>query len=271
MKNSKFKNKYGSWALIAGGSQGIGEAFAVELAKKGLNLVLIARRAELLKELASRINTSYKVEVMCIALDLSRDDIISKIKAEIGNLEIGVLVYNAAIIPIGDYFNSDLEEQLKVININCRGPTYLIDYFGRKMKERNSGAIILISSMAGLQGTPINVHYAATKAYNIVLAEGLWFELKEFGVDVIASITGATATPNYIATNPDKPGFFVPKPLNPSQVAKESLANLGKKPYVVPGFVNKMASFFIKHFMSRKQAIKLIGKNTIKMYGKYNK
>lgn len=135
---------------------------------------------------------------------------------KIGDLKIGVLVYNAAIIPIGDYFKSDLEEQLKVLNINCRVPTYLIDYFGRKMKDNGKGAIVLISSMAGLQGTPINVHYAATKAYNIVLAEGLWYELKDYGVDVITSITGATATPNYVATDPDKPGLFVPKPLKPN-------------------------------------------------------
>ena len=248
MKKSKFKEKYGSWALIAGGSQGIGEAFAIALAKRGLNLVLIARRIEPLKELASEIQSSYAVEVKCISLDLSRDDIVAKIEEELDSLAIDIVVYNAAIIPIGHYFNSNLDEQLKVLNINCRGPTYLIDHYGRQMKDRKSGAIILVSSMAGLQGTPINVHYAATKAYNIVLAEGLWFELKEHNVDVIVSITGATGTPNFFATNPDKPGFFVPKPLNPSQVAEESLNKLGKKPYVVPGFANKMATFFIKHF-----------------------
>ncbi len=270
MKKRDFRNKYGSWALIAGGSQGIGEAFATKLAEKGMNLVLIARRIEPLMQLAKMIKADYGVEIKCISLDLAREDIISEIQKEIEGLEISVLVYNAAIIPIGNYFNSDLEEQLKVININCRGLTYLIDYYGRKMKKNGKGAIILISSMAGLQGTPINVHYAATKAYNIVLAEGLWYELKEHGVDVLVSITGATATPNYIATNPDKPGLFVPKPLDPSKVAKESLQKLGKKPYVIPGFANKFASFFIKHFLTRKQAIKLIGKNTYKMYGKYN-
>ncbi len=270
MKRKNLAERYGSWALIAGGSQGIGEAFAIKLAEKGLNLVLIARRIEPLEQVAEKIRTKYGIEIKCISLDLASDDIVSKIQDEIGDIEIGILVYNAAIIPIGNYFNSDLEEQLKVININCRGPTYLIDYFGRKMRKRGKGGIILISSMAGLQGTPINVHYAASKAYNIVLAEGLWYELKDFGVDVIVSITGATATPNYIATNPDKPGFFVPKPLDPLLVAKESLGKLGKKPYVVPGFANKIASFFIKHFLTRKQAIKLIGKNTIKMYGKYD-
>ena len=270
MNKKDYKQRYGSWALIAGGSQGIGQAFASKLAEKGLNLVLIARKVEPLKKLEKILRADYGVEIKCISLDLAGEDIVSSIEEELGDIPISILVYNAAIIPIGNYFNSDLDEQLKVININCRGPTYLIDYYGRQMKERGRGAIILISSMAGLQGTPINVHYAATKAYNIVLAEGLWYELREFGVDVIVSITGATATPNYIATNPDKPGIFVPKPLDPITVAKETLLKLGKKPYVVPGCANKAASFFIKHFLTRKQATKLIARNTSKMYGKYN-
>ncbi|MCG3215179.1 MAG: SDR family NAD(P)-dependent oxidoreductase [Candidatus Heimdallarchaeota archaeon] len=268
MKRTKFIRRYGSWALIAGGSQGIGEAFARELARKGVNLVLIARREELLKKLADKLEKEYEIKVRILSIDLAEDNFIEEIRKITDDIQVNLLVYNAAIIPIGSYFKSDLEEQFRVINVNCRGPTILIDYFGRKMIEKGKGGIILISSMAGLQGTPINVHYAATKAYNIVLAEGLWYEMRNFGVDVIVSITGSTATPNYIATKPDNPGIFVPKPLKPSTVAKKSLANLGKKPRIIPGISNKIASFFVQKILSRKQAIKLIGRSTYNMYGR---
>jgi short-subunit dehydrogenase len=268
MKNEQFREKYGPWALIAGGSQGIGEAFARALAKKGLNLVLIARRTSLLQSLSKDIQKEYGVEVKYISQDLSVPNIVTNTNNEINGLQIGLLVYNAAIIPIGHYFSSDLEEQLKVINVNCRGPTLLIDYYGRLMKDRGKGGIILISSMAGFQGTPINVHYAATKAYTTVLAEGLWYEFKQYGIDVIASITGTTATPNYIATEPDYAGILVPKPLKPSKVAKEVISKLGKKPTVTPGFTNKIMSQFMKRLLPKKQAIKLIGSSTYKMYGK---
>ncbi len=108
--------------------------------------------------------------------------------------------------------------------------------------------------------------YAATKAYNSILAEGLWYELKNFGVDVLACQAGATSTPNYKATEPKALGFFVPKPMKSAKVAKSALRKLGRKPSMVPGLGNKIASFFVRRLFSRKFAIKTIGASTYKMY-----
>ena len=267
MKTSKFEEKYGSWALIAGGSQGIGEAFAYQLAKKGMNLILIARRKELLESIASRLAKNFKIQVRTLSLDLAQPDMLNQIKQISEDIDVGILVYNAAIIPIGYFMDFDLEEQLKVIDINCKGPIILINYFGRKMKDKKKGGIILVSSMAGFQGTPINAHYAATKAYNTILAEGLWYELKDSNVDVMSCIAGSTSTPNYVATEPRDAGFLVPKPMDPMDVAKEAVRKLGRKPSLVVGSINKMATFFVRRVLSRKQAIKLIGNSTHNMYG----
>ena len=267
MKKEKFNQKYGSWALIAGGSQGIGEAFAKVLAMKGLNLVLVARRKPLLDKVAEDISRIYKVEVRTISADLGDASIINALDEHTKDIEIGILVYNAAIIPIGLFIESELEEHLKVININCRGPALLINHYGKLMKERERGGIILISSMAGFQGTPLTVHYSATKAYNTVLAEGLWYELKKHNIDVISCTAGNTKTPNYIATEPNDPGILVPNPMNPMKVAKETVSKIGRKPSFAPGKINKVVTFLVRRLLSRKQAIKLIGKNTFKMYG----
>lgn len=266
MNPTNFREKYGTWALIAGGSQGIGEAFAYELARKGMNLVLIARRKELLESVALKLISYFGIEVRTLSIDLANSDMLDQIKKSTEGIDIGIMVYNAAIIPIGYFLNFELEEQLKVIDINCRGPIILIDYFGKKMKEQKKGGIILVSSMAGFQGTPINAHYAATKAYNTILAEGLWYELKQYNIDVLACIAGSTSTPNYIATEPNNPGILVPKPMQPIKVAKEAIRKLGKKPSFVAGMINKFASFFVRRILSRKQAIKLIGNSTHNMY-----
>ena len=267
MKREKFKQKYGPWALIAGGSQGIGEAFAKVLALKGLNLVLVARREPLLDKLSAEISQAYDVEIRTISADLAEFSTIKLLEDQTKDIEIGTLVYNAAVVPIGRFLDSTVEEHQKAINVNCRGPVLLAEHFGKLMKTRKKGGIILISSMVGFQGTPLTVHYAATKAYNIVLAEGLWYELRHYNIDVLTCTAGNTDTPNYNETMPDNPGILVPKPMAPMKVAKESIAKLGKRPSFAPGIFNKLVTFLVRRILSRKQAINLIGNSTNNMYG----
>jgi short-subunit dehydrogenase len=268
MKKEKFKQKYGSWALIAGGSQGIGEAFARVLAQREINLVLVARRKPLLDSLSDEIRKMYGVEVRTICADLAESTTINILEEHTKDLEISILVYNAAIIPIGLFLDSTIDEHFKIIDINCRGPIILINHFGNLMKDRKRGGIILLSSMAGYQGTPLTVHYSATKAYNAILAEGLWYELKDYNIDVLACAAGNTKTPNYIATDPENPGILVPEPMDPMKVAKEAIRKLGKKPIFAPGAINKLVTILVKRLLTRKQAVNLMGRSLYKMYGK---
>ena len=191
-----FKTKYGPWAIVAGASEGLGAAFAEGLAKRGLNLILIARRLDKLEELAYQLNTTYSVEVEVYSLDLADFKAVKNLVSQLQQA-IGLLVYNAAYAPIG-YFENISEEDLgKIVDVNIKTPLLLTKLLSAKMIENGHGGIVLMSSLAGTQGSPKIATYAASKAFNAIFAEGLWLELKKLGIHVLASCAGAISTPGY--------------------------------------------------------------------------
>jgi short-subunit dehydrogenase len=261
-----FKQKYGNTALVAGASEGIGAAFATFLAAEGLDLVLIARRSEPLQQLADLLENKYKVKVHCIQCDLSDNNAAEQIEKALNSREINMLVYNAALSYIGPFIKNSPENQAKATRVNMITPLNMVRAFGEKMVIKGKGAVILMTSMAGLQGSGFLSVYAATKAFNRILAESLWYEWKNLGVDVISCCAGATATPGYKSTMPEKTGFLTPRVLEPEEVAGECLKKLGKQPSFITGRGNRIASFFMQKVMPRKMAVKIMGDNTRKMY-----
>jgi len=262
-----FNEKYGQTALVAGASEGMGAAFAYALAARGMDLVLIARRAAPLEETARKLSEQFGVKVLPVPCDLADSDATQQIIQAIGDKPIDFLVCNAALSYIGPYQATDLNTHLDIAKVNMLSPLALVHYFGGKMVERGKGGIVLMSSIAGFQGSGFLSTYAATKAFNRVLAEGLWYEWKSKGVDVIACCAGATATPNYINTNPGKASPLEPKPQLPEQVVEECLRKIGKTPSFVSGTGNKLVTFLMQHIFSRKMAIKMMGDGMRKMYG----
>jgi short-subunit dehydrogenase len=205
--------------------------------------------------------------VRTISVDLAAPDMLKTIAAETKDLEIGLLVYDTAYMLIGSFFGHPIEKQLRAIDVNCRGPLTLAHHFGQKMIERKQGGIILMTSLSGMQGAPWLASYGATKAFNIVLAEGLWYELKGKGVDVVACCAGAIETPNYISSKPESLGAFAPKPMAVEKVVHEAVAALGKQPLAIPGRAYRFSQTLLERFMSRKQRIKIMADSTAKMYG----
>jgi len=187
-----FQSKYGPWALVAGASEGLGAEFARQLAARGLHVVAVARRAALLEELAGELRSDHGVEVRTVSLDLASQDAAAALCERTRDLEVGLLVYNAALSPIGSFLEQDLGEKLRALDLNCRAPLILAHEFGRAMAARGRGGLLLMSSMSALQGSPFIATYAATKAFDLVLAEGLWAELGREGVDALAFCAGAT-------------------------------------------------------------------------------
>ncbi len=261
-----FKQKYGNTALVAGASEGMGAAYAHALAERGLNLVLIARRKEPLEATAEALNAKYGVKVQTVPCDLSSPDALQQIETAIGDKQIDFLVYNAALSYIGPYLATELTTHQNIASVNMLSPMALVYYFGGKMVERGKGGVVLMSSIAGLQGAGFLATYAATKAFNKVFAEGLWYEWKNRGVDIIACCAGATATPNYINTNPGKASPLEPKAQQPEQVVEECLRKLGKKPSFISGRGNRLVTFLMQHLFSRKQATNMMGDGMRKMY-----
>jgi len=193
----EFAQRYGPWAVVVGASAGIGAAAADEAARRGLNVLTVARRASLLEESASRLRAAHGVAVQTLAVDLVDPGAVDAIVAATSELEIGTLIYNAAAEPRGYFLEVPLAAHLDNITVNCTVPTVLCHHFGRAMAARGRGAIALVSSMGALQGGKVFASYFAAKAYEWILAEGLWAELAEAGVDAVAYVVGATRTENY--------------------------------------------------------------------------
>ena len=254
--NTKFKDKYGPWALVTGASSGIGSQFAIQLARKGLNLVLVARREERLTNLAQDIEQTFPVKVRTLAVDLTQPDFLKLIQDVTRDIEIGLLVSNAGIMYIGSYFDHEPEAEMKMIDLNIKAPAVLTRYFGQEMMNRRQGGLIYTASMLGFIGTPYATTYAATKAYEIAKAEGLAVELKSKGIDVLALNPGLTKT----EMTADYDFSAMPmKLMQPDQVVQTALKNLGRKPLASPGFMNNMANWMTKRLMSRKMNTKLFG------------
>jgi short-subunit dehydrogenase len=264
----QFAARYGNWALVAGASEGIGATYAEELALRGLNLILVARRAELLETLAAKLSTNYSVETKIIPFDLSASDAAEQIAEQAKDLEIGLLVYNAAFSAIGPFLERPVGDHIKEINTNAFTPLKLIYLFAENMLARGRGGILLMSSLSAFQGSAYISTYAATKAFNIVLAEGLWEEWRESGVDVLVCVSGAVKTPNYVASGPEQTGGLGDITMNPDQVVREALNALGNGPYVIPGRMNRISSFVMRHLLARKVAVKLMGGILRRMYVK---
>jgi hypothetical protein len=253
-----FAQKYGPYALVAGGSYGLGAAFAEGIARRGLNLVILARNKAALHATATRISDRYGVEVIAIEADLTDIREVKKRITALG-LEIGLLVYDAASVPIGP-FSEATEAQLEsAAAVNVRAPLLLTTLLSTPLIDRGRGGIVLMSSLAGGQGSPNLATYAATKAFNTVLAEGLWKELAPRGVDVLVCTAGAILTPGYEQAESTRPA---PGTLPAVTVAEQTLNALGRGPVVIPGPVNKIGRFMMTRLLSRRATIGIMAKNT---------
>jgi short-subunit dehydrogenase len=260
---SAFRERYGPWALVAGASAGLGEAFARHLAARGLHLVLLARRGEALARLAGDLRRAHGVEVRTEALDLARGDLAAAVAGATAGAEIGLLVYNAAHSVIGPFLERPVEEHLRVVDVNVRGPLVLAHLLGGGMASRGRGGLVLVSSLAASQGNPLLASYAASKAFELVLAEGLWAELRARGVDVLACRAGATRTPGYAASRPRR---SVPL-MEPDVVARQALDALGHGPSAVAGGLNRLAAFAFARLLPRRVSISIMGRATRRLYG----
>jgi short-subunit dehydrogenase len=260
------KQEYSNTALVAGASEGIGAAFATCLAAEGMDLVLIARRLQPLQQLADLLEIKYKVNVICISCDLASLNATRQIEEALNGREISMLIYNAAQSYIGPFLKNSAENHSQAAQVNMITPLNMVHLFGEKMLTKGKGAIILMTSLAGFQGSGYLSVYAATKAFIRVLAESLWYEWKNSGVDIIACCAGATATPGYNNTHPEKTGFLTPGVQAPEEVVNECFKKLGKQPFFITGKGNRFASFIMQKILPRKIAITIMGDTTRKMY-----
>jgi len=196
---TEFAAKYGPWAFIAGASTGIGAALSNEAARRGLNVLMLARGAARLEETAQGVRDTHGVQVRTLAADLADPDIATKVQEATDGLEVGLFVYNAAVAPAGRFLDVSLDTHLLSVAVNCATPVALTHLLAPAMVKRGRGGIALVSSNAAIAGAVNFSTYNAGKAFDWILAETLWTELGEYGVDATTILVGATASPNYLA------------------------------------------------------------------------
>jgi short-subunit dehydrogenase len=259
-----------SWAIVAGASEGLGKAWSQSLASLGFNLILIARKKDVLNELCSGIESQFQgIKTLALDLDLgqlaSNKDVQLRIQNAITDKDVCILVYNAAYAPIGEFASLDLDAVLSVVQVNVAGPLVFLKMILSGLLRRGSGSIILMSSFSGQYGTHNLATYAASKSFLTILAEGLHSELKGKGVDVIACIAGAIRTPGYATASGRKEA---PGTVDAKVVVEETFSALTTRhasATVFPGALNRLFHFVFQTFMPRPLVIELIAANTKKL------
>lgn len=238
---NEFARRFGPWAIVTGASAGIGAEFARQLAGRKINLVLIARRRQRLDDLAQRLERDANIQTKVIAVDLSQADFLHVILAELGSIEVGLLVNNAGFGLAGKFVDHKLENELDLLNVNCRAPLLLSHVFARQMAKRRRGGIIMVSSVSGYLATPFEATYSASKVYELFLAESLRYELRGDGVEVLALCPGSTGTEFHaLAGSPAVAAMSV------EPVVRRALQKLGKTSITIPGWHNRMLVRLLK-------------------------
>ena len=240
-----FAEQYGPWALITGASSGIGREFARQVAARGLNVVLVARRAARLEELGAELTARYGVVARTVAVDLCHDDFLEPIRAATDGLTIGLLINSAGFALTGPFLDMAGHDMVRMLNLNCRAPMILSRDYGPAMRERRRGGIILVASVTGFVGTPQWSLYAATKGFDLLLGEGLAAELRAGGVDVLTVAPGTTRT-EFLAVA----GINNFMSLDAAQVVEQALGRLGRADLAVPGLFYR-GGIFAMRFLPR--------------------
>jgi len=258
-----FASRYGPWALVAGASEGVGSAFARAIAERGVNVVLIARRKQVLDEVAAAIRRDTGVETRSVAVDLARPDAMAAVDDETAGLEVGLLVYCAGADPnYRPFLAGPVDAALAMVQRNCVVPVQMCHHFAGPMAARGRGGIVLFGSAAGFAGAPNLAAYGASKAFDMVFAEALWAELSPQGVDVLGLILGETDTPALRRLRErlgrrDDPGAAIAGAATADEVVGEALENLTNGPTWIVGERVRAAMKFLGG-LSRGDAVRLM-------------
>lgn len=243
MTNEAFCRGYGPWALVTGASSGLGAEFARQLGATGLNLLLVARRAQRLQQLADEISSQQGVTVRVLVQDLAQDDFMPALEAATADIEIGLLINAAGFANTGPLLDNPIEREQQLLAVNCRAPLLLAHYFGNAMRKRGRGGIIFVASIVAFNAVPLWANYAASKSYNLMLAEALGSELKRDGVAVLALCPGSTATEFHQLAG-IRQVMAMPAP----RVVGDALRALAHRRILIPGWMNRYNTFWLNLF-----------------------
>ncbi len=249
----RFRARYGPWAVVTGASSGIGRELAVQVAAAGVHPVLVARRSDVLDDLARSLSDRYDVRCRVVPADLSRRDRVDAVIAATEDLDVGLLIAAAGFGTSGPFLRGRAADELAMLDVNCGAVLTLARHFGARFADRGRGGIVLLSSIVAYQGVPRAVHYAATKAYVQTLAEGLHRELRPAGVDVLSAAPGPVHS-----GFADAAGMTMGRALDPVDVAVPVLNALGRRSTTAPGTMSKVLTWSLAP-LPRRLRVRIMG------------
>ncbi len=252
MAGNTLVSRYGPWALVTGASSGIGEGFASALARCGMNLVLVARRAQLLEALAETLRAEHGVEVRCVPLDLTRDDAAETLTGVVEKLDVGLVVQNAGSGWIGPFEKRSADDHVRLIKLHCEFPVASTALLLPKLRARRRSAVIVVSSAGAWVPMPYYAVYGATKAFLAMWAEALAAELEGTGVDVVVLAPGDTKTGFQ-----DVAGEQSTRWSRVEDVVDAALAGLGRTTIVVPGIENRLG-LLLARLLPRRWVVRIM-------------
>ena len=260
MRAALDKKRFGPWALVTGASSGIGKEFTRQIAASGINIVLVARREDLLKEVGVEFSKRYGVEHRVVVLDVSREDFIGQLASATDDLDIGLVVSNAGTGNPGEFLKLDRQLLQATLRLNTMSHLDIAHYFGRKLAERRRGGLILVGAMGAENGIPCMANDGGAKAYVHSLGEALHYEFKPLGVHVTVLAAGITNTAVLEKFALD-PKTMPMKPMSVEQCVSEGLSGLLKnRSRIVPGRLNRIMNALVPASLARKIEADMLGK-----------
>jgi short-subunit dehydrogenase len=263
-----FIERYGPWAVVAGASEGTGRAFARKIASNGVPCILVARREGPLAALAEEIRAESGLACLAAAVDLASPDAADQLVAAVGDRVIGLFVSNAGADPNGARFlDRDFDVLLDHVRRNVITTMSCCYHFGKLMRARRKGGLLLVNSGACYGGASFMAAYSASKAFTLNFGESLWSELRPHGVDVLNLVLGRTDTPAFRTLLAEK-GLPVPPDLaSPDDVAKTGLDRLPLGPICNWGLADDVAGYAPSSASARRSRIVAIDGATKQVFG----
>jgi len=263
----EMKNKYGTWCLVAGAAEGLGRAFSQTLAKRGMNVIMVDWQKDRLDSMARQLESTFRIQIKTLHLDLASGDSVELMMEAIRETNCRLMIYNAAFSRVQKFMKNDPAMLDQYVEVNIRTPIQLIHAFCHlhSGEPDHRKGILLMSSLAGSWGTQLLAPYGGSKAFNHILAESLHYELKDEGFDVLACIAGAISTPAYMASLPQ--GEIKKRSvMDPDTVVEAGLRSLGHRPFVIPGFKNKLIYFLLTRILPRRASVRIMNHAVGEMY-----
>jgi hypothetical protein len=252
--------RFGPWALVTGASSGIGREFARQIAASHVDVVLVARRQDLLDALGTELARDFGVKHRVVVADLSKEGFVAALVDATSDLDIGLVISNAGSANPGRFTDKDHEELAMTLRLSALAHAELALHFGRKLAKRGTGGLLFVGAMGADTGAPFMAHDGGAKAYVQSLGLALHEEFKPRGVYVTVLAPGPTDTPVLAKFGLD-PKAMPMQPMQARQAAREGLRALAvNRPIIIPGRLNRIMRAIVPASVTRSMLAKMFEK-----------